>query len=147
MKRTLPKALSPHQIDRLYAGASELLPIIDFAYSTGARVSEIVRVQWGDIDFERATVRLYGKKRERMVPIARRCLTLLSAQRNGQGPNERVFPITTQQARDRLAALGRRLGLPFRLHPHQFRHAYASVLHQHGADVMEIAKLLGHKDV
>jgi site-specific recombinase XerD len=62
------------------------------------------------------------------------------------GATDRVFPdLTTQQVRDRLKTLGRRIGL--HLTPHLFRHAFASHLHNNGASERVIMDMLGHRRV
>jgi site-specific recombinase XerD len=56
-----------------------------------------------------------------------------------------VFPLTTQQVRDRLKTVGRRIGV--HLTPHLFRHAFASHMLDRGADIRSVQDMLGHKKV
>lgn len=59
-----------------------------------------------------------------------------------EGGRAAVFSLSTQQVRDRLRALDSRLG--FHVSPHMLRHAYATAMHENGADVISLMQLLGH---
>jgi integrase/recombinase XerD len=134
----------------LAASEGETNAIIETLYASGARVSELVKLTWGDVNLETATVRLQGKKGdERCVPIGQPCLAALYALHNGsQGHprgEARVFNLNEQAIRDRLKTVGRRIGL--HLTPHLFRHAFASHLHNNGASERVIMDMLGHRRV
>ncbi len=144
--RPLPRPLSLDEVRALYAGSTgELRLLVDSLYSTGARIAEMLAVTWDDIDWDERTVRLMGKgKVERIVPVAGPCMEALAEARGTVLPAYGVlFRFTSQNARDRLAALGKRLGLG-RVHPHQFRHAYAVDMARNGATERVIQILLGH---
>jgi integrase/recombinase XerD len=124
--------------------------LIETLYASGARVSEVVKLTWGDVNLETATVRLQGKKGdERCIPIGQPCLAALYALHNGsQGHprgEARVFNLNEQQVRDRLKTVGRRIGV--HLTPHLFRHAFAGHLHLNGANERVIQEWLGHRRV
>ena len=145
--RRLPRPLSLDEVRALYAGSEgEQRIFIDCLYSTGARVAEMLAVEWDDIDWDDHTVRLMGKgKVERVVPVAGPCMGALAEARGTVLPAWGVlFRFSSQNARDRLAALGKRLGLEGRVHPHQFRHAYAVDMARNGATERVIQILLGH---
>lgn len=143
--RRLPRPLSLDEVRALYAGSTgELRLLIDFLYTTGARIAEALAVTWDDVDWDERTVRLMGKGSERIVPWARPCQEAHAQARGAVLPAYGVlFRFSAQNARDRLAALGKRLGLG-RVHPHQFRHAYATHMMVNGANERVIQILLGH---
>ena len=149
MKRTVI-SLSVNDISRaLEASEGITRCLLETLYATGARVSELCKLTWGDVDLEGHTVRLQGKGGdERAVPLGKPCVEALSLTVAGNGgivaPTERVFPgLTTQNIRDRLKVVGRRIGV--RLTPHLFRHAMATHMHYNGANVRVLQDLLGHK--
>ena len=135
----------------LAASEGETNAIIELLYASGARVSEVVKLWWGDVNLAGREVRLQGKRGdERAVCLGLPCvkaLTGLVAARGGLvAPTDRVFPgLTTQNVRDRLKVLGQRIGL--HLTPHLFRHAFASHLHSNGASERVIMDMLGHRRV
>jgi len=151
MKRA-QTSLSIHDISRaLEASEGITTVLLEVLYASGGRVSEIVGLTWGDVNLEGRTVRLQGKGGdERAVPLGKPCVEALSALLDGRratvAPTEKVFPgLTTQNVRDRLKVLGRRIGV--HLHPHAFRHAFSSHLHLNGANERVIQELLGHRRV
>ncbi|MFN3367112.1 MAG: tyrosine-type recombinase/integrase, partial [Exiguobacterium mexicanum] len=125
---------------------------------TGMRVSELVGLDWNDIDRENGTIRVIGKgNKERVIPIASPLEPLLDGYRGqGAGPlfcsekGKRISVRTVQHALkghiDRLKPY-----LPFLTHkqvtPHKLRHTFASRLAMSGVDVLTIQQLLGHESV
>lgn len=125
---------------------------------TGMRVSELVGLDWKDIDRENGTIRVIGKgNKERVIPIASPLEPLLDGYRGqGAGPlfcsekGKRISVRTVQHALkghiDRLKPY-----LPFLTHkqvtPHKLRHTFASRLAMSGVDVLTIQQLLGHESV
>ena len=144
--------LSIEDITRaLAASEGQVRVLVELLYACGGRVSEIVALRWGDINFEERTVRLQGKgSDERAVPLGKPCVEALSALLDGTraivAPTEKVFGgLNEQNVRDRLKVLGKRIGI--HLHPHAFRHAFSSHLHLNGANERVIQELLGHRRV
>ena len=149
MKRA-QTSLSIEDITRaLEASEGQVRVLVELLYACGGRVSEIVALRWQDIDFEEHTVRLQGKGGdERCVPMGRPCvealLRLSESTRGTVAPTDPVFPgLTTQNVRDRLKVLGRRIGV--RLTPHLFRHAFATHQLDRGASVRAVQEMMGHR--
>jgi site-specific recombinase XerD len=118
--------------------------IVEVLYSSGARVSELCKLTWDDIDFGERTIRLMGKGAdERLVPLGSPCIAALRAMPGDRGGA--VFSMSDQNIRDRLTILGKRIGL--HLYPHLFRHAFATHLHSNGANERVVQDLLGHRRV
>jgi len=120
------------------------------AYS-GCRLSEATSLRWGDVDFEKGTVRVTGgdggtKNHEaRTVPMTealRGLLTRLQTERNPE-PADRVSP--TDSAKKTLQTTCKRLGYPQFTH-HDFRHFFATTCIEGGVDIPTMSRWLGHKD-
>jgi site-specific recombinase XerD len=126
--------------------------ILETLYGTGARISELVGIQISDIDFDARTVRLFGKgNKERIVPINNASLIAIKEHLDSRGFNSPyVFgsrvtpnhPMTARNARERVYKSGGK-----EVHPHMFRHSYATHLHANGASIMDIKEMLGHADI
>lgn len=131
--------------------------IIQLLGLTGMRVSELVGLDWSDIDLATGVIRVIGKgNKERVIPLASPLEPLLAAhQSSGTGPlfhseKGRISVRTVQHLLkshiDRLKPY-----LPFLTHkqvtPHKLRHTFASRLAMSGVDVLTIQQLLGHESV
>ncbi|MFN3232305.1 MAG: site-specific tyrosine recombinase XerD [Alphaproteobacteria bacterium] len=176
-RRSLPKTLSEADIDALMgavrnrpgAGADprqiRLAALLEVAYATGLRVSELVSLPYGAVTGDTRVLLVRGKGgRERMVPLsvpAREALDAYLEVRDffleKTGPKARgfLFPsrgkaghltrIRFVQLLDELAVAA---GIdPRRVSPHVLRHAFASHLLNHGADLRSVQQMLGHADI
>lgn len=135
--------------------------ILELLYASGLRVSELVGLNVGSVDWKSQLVRVLGKgRKERIVPFgskARAALEaywpvrqdLLSAAKKRVDP-EAVFVnhfggrLTTRWVREIVYKYGRLLNVNWDLHPHSLRHAFATHLLADGADLRAIQELLGH---
>lgn len=173
-KRTLPKVLSEDEVDRLLTAAAavrgpagvRLVALLELLYATGLRVSELVGLPLDALsrDGQFLTVRGKGDK-ERMLPLtepAREAIAAylpLRAEFAGAQAvkgNKWLFPsrrsggqpLTRQRFGQLLKALAIDAGLDHtKLSPHVLRHAFASHLLEHGADLRAVQQLLGHADI
>jgi integrase/recombinase XerC len=163
--RTLPKALSPDEASRLMAiSASDFAGLRDRAmfelfYSSGLRLSELLGVALGDVDFADATVRVTGKGRKsRVVPVGRFALDALGAwleQRAGVAPpaeqtmflSERGTPLKPRTVQLRLKQWALRQGIDQPVHPHMLRHSFASHVLQSSGDLRAVQEMLGHASI
>ena len=182
LPRALPKALSEEQVLAILdttdgsipaeAGRERALGIRDRAllevlYATGARVSEVCGVRFGDLDVDAALLRVLGKRsKERIVPLGRPAVRALASWLDEGRPRlaperwrsrddaDAVFlgskgtRLTRQglwlviQRRARDAGLG-----TDQVSPHVFRHSCATHLLDHGADIRTVQELLGHASI
>jgi integrase/recombinase XerC len=125
-------------------------------YSSGLRISELVALNWTDLDLEMGMLRVrHGKgNKERIVPIGEPALDALDAWRRnlpadtGCGgaifTNLRGGRITTRSVELIVARLLARSGVANRITPHGLRHSFATHLLDHGADLRSIQEMLGH---
>ena len=133
--------------------------VLEVFYSTGIRVSELVGLNWADVDFQLGIVRVVGKgSKERIVPIGEIALQALRAyaqeQRErwqltckGETPvflNNRAARITTRSTARIVEKHLKRAGIPVKMGPHGLRHSFATHMLNSGADLRVIQELLGH---
>lgn len=167
--RTLPHFLSSDDLDRLLTSPppDETMGLRDRAiletmYSAGLRVSEVVGLDDGDLDFEAEVLRVRGKgRRERLTPVgshaARALLSWLPVRRlhgeKSASPAAPVFVnkfgrrLTTRSVARMLEKYLRVTGLDSRTTPHSLRHSFATHLLDRGADIRSVQELLGHKSL
>lgn len=158
--RTLPRAPTEEQtnalIDRIAAQPLDAmhttrdLAIFELLYGSGLRVSELVGLDLEDIDFTERWLRVRGKgNKERIVPYGSRAANALAAYVAGRksGPlflNPRGGRLTDRSVRQIVKRYAIALAGDDSLHPHSFRHAFATHLLRDGADLRAIQELLGH---
>ncbi len=169
----LPVVLSEDQVSELLAAPSTDAPIdvrdravLELLYGTGVRVSELVGLDLGDVDFDEELVRVTGKgSKQRLVPLGRGAARALSTWLEG-GARQAVLDAArrppdaravfcnlrgrrlTRQGVDLLVRRhARRVGLPEATSAHTLRHSCATHMLAHGADVRVIQELLGHASV
>ncbi|CAG1008506.1 Tyrosine recombinase XerD [Burkholderiales bacterium] len=170
LPRRLPKNLSERQVEALLAApeVGEVLGLRDRAmletlYATGLRVSELVGLKLAQVGLDTGVLRVLGKgSKERLVPLGEEALAWLrkyldEARRQMAGTgkaSDAVFLTTRGQAMTRQAfwQLVKRHALrasidPASLSPHTLRHAFATHLLNHGADLRVVQLLLGHADI
>ena len=165
----LPKTLSEQQVEALLAAPSpeNALGLRDQAmletlYATGLRVSELVELKLHEISFDMGVVRVFGKgDKERLVPLGetavdsmRRYLESARGELLGSRLCDYFFVTKRGSSMTRQAfwQLIKRYALradidPHRLSPHVLRHAFATHLLNHGADLRVVQMLLGHSDI
>jgi len=167
--RTLPHFLSTEELGRLLGAPDGASPmglrdraILETSYSAGLRVSEVVGLCDGDLDFAGGLVRVRGKgRRERLAPIGtyaagalRRWLKVRKLHpTEPTGPGAPVFVnrfgrrLTTRSVGRMLEKYLRETGLDRRTTPHSLRHSFATHLLDRGADIRSVQELLGHKSL
>ncbi len=165
----LPKILSEAEVTRLLEGIDPAAPealrlnaLLELLCATGLRVSELVGLPLSAFDREGCFVRVTGKGgKERLVPLAptawqavRDYLPVRANFMTGK-TSPFVFPSASAEGhltRQRFAQLLKERALqagidPARLSPHVLRHAFATGLLNHGADLRSVQKMLGHADI
>jgi integrase/recombinase XerC len=163
--RRLPQTLDADQMARLLeipAGGALTArdrALMELLYSSGLRLAELVSLDQADIDLKDRTVRVLGKGRKsRIVPVGRRALAALRAwlkERAALAPpaeaalfvgrtGKRLGPRAIQSRVDYWA---KRQGLGVHVHPHLFRHSFASHLLESGGELRGVQELLGHADI
>ena len=165
-EKKLPHVLSPNEIDKLINFynhdlfiSSRNKTIIDFMYSTGCRVSELINVEESDIDIEEAFVRLEGKgSKQRIVPLGSKVLINLESylplrNKDRKSKNNKLFISKSYKNLDRTAVFriikstGVKAGIHKELYPHILRHSAATHMLEGGCDLRTVQEFLGHSSV
>jgi integrase/recombinase XerD len=177
LERALPDVLSPSEVESILnqcqreaqagGGAKRMLwlrdrAILEVLYATGMRVSELILLRQQDIAEDQGIVRVFGKgSKERLVPIGRpalrwiahyraECRSLLGSRGSGQDVlflNARGKPMTRMAIWKIVQAYTRKAGIKKEVHPHTFRHSFATHLLEGGADLRAVQEMLGHSDI
>ncbi|WP_350999084.1 site-specific tyrosine recombinase XerD [Shewanella sp. TB7-MNA-CIBAN-0143] len=166
--RQLPDTLSEAQIDNLLSEPNLDDPIeyrdkamLELLYATGLRVTELVSLTMEQISLRQGLVRVMGKGgKERLVPLGELAITaveqyikfaraeLLSMKQSDVlFPSRRGQMMTRQTFWHRIKLYAARAGIQCHLSPHTLRHAFATHLLNHGADLRVVQLLLGHSDL
>ena len=169
--RALPKVLKEAEVDALLAATrrrsgpegTRFTALLEILYAAGLRVSELVGLPLSAVHNEEGLLIVRGKGgKERMVPLsdpAREALTVYRAVRRSFLPANReskwLFPsrgasghLTRQRFAQMLKQLAAEAGIDrARVSPHVLRHAFASHLLAHGADLRSVQQMLGHADI
>lgn len=166
--RPLPKSLTEVDVEALLAAPDTDNPLglrdrtmLEVLYATGLRVSELVELQHAQLSLQQGLVRILGKgAKERLVPLGEESISWLDRYfaeglpelTRGQ-PTQAVFPTRRGNAMTRQAfwqlikRYAVKAGIEKPLSPHTLRHAFATHLLNHGADLRVVQLLLGHSSL
>jgi site-specific recombinase XerD len=160
--RKLPEYLTAAEITQLLQSLKDVRDVllVEVLYATGGRISEVASIDLPEIDLESGRTRIRGKGlKDRIMLftpaaiaairawIPSREKTLRKRGRAGEGAlfiSNRGRRWCLTAIRRRLEILGERAGLRKHLHPHLFRHSFATHLLEGGADLRTVQELLGH---
>ncbi|MEZ6055065.1 MAG: tyrosine-type recombinase/integrase [Planctomycetaceae bacterium] len=158
--KRLPVVLSVMEVRLLIDGCTRLRDklLMSLMYGAGLRVSEVCRLRWSDLQFDRRAILVWQGKgqKDRIVVLPESLLELLQKLRAAAGASEYVFPSegeragryvsarTVQRAVSSAAGLA---GIERNVTPHSLRHSFATHLMEAGTDIRMIQKLLGHTNL
>ncbi len=169
LEKKLPIYLTVEQMKSLLHAPSEMMEsgrvspyvawqdrcLMELLYGGGFRISEVVQLQWRDIDLRNAVVRVLGKgNKERICPVGQLCIHTLNQYRSVATEignlSSFVFPgkkeghLNARIVQARLKGYLQHAGLPSDITPHKLRHSYATHLLDAGADIRVVQELMGH---
>jgi integrase/recombinase XerD len=166
--RSLPKTLSEDEVDSLLNAPNTDEPLghrdramLELLYATGLRVSELINLKQSQINFNQGVLRIVGKgDRERLIPLTDesqrwirdfidgpRMEILLERQTDYLFPTRRGDRMTRQAFWHIIKRYAEKAGVRKKMSPHSLRHAFATHLLNHGADLRVVQLLLGHSDL
>ena len=163
--KRLPHTLDVDQMSQLLAArardafASRDLALMELLYSSGLRLAELTGLALQDLDLSAGQVRVLGKgKRERIVPVGTKAIEALKRWLSDRAaiakPDQpAVFvgrsgrPLGARAVQLRVAARARAAGLPQHVHPHLFRHSFATHVLESSRDLRAVQELLGHANI
>jgi integrase/recombinase XerD len=163
-----PRTISEAQVEALLAAPDDTVPLglrdramFELLYATGLRVSELVNLKLSELSLTEGLVRVMGKgSKERIVPLgevardwveryfkrgrnellAGRVSDAVFVTQRGEGMSRQMFWVLVKR-------YALRAGIQAPLSPHGLRHAFATHLLNHGADLRVVQMLLGHADI
>ena len=129
--------------------------ILEFLYSTGARVSEMVLLKKENVDFISGIAKVRGKgRKERLLPLGEPAINSLKKyvdKRSDSNPslfvNKRLGTLTDRGVRDIIYKYVKKAAIVSKVSPHTFRHSFATHLLDRGADLRSVQELLGHSSI
>jgi integrase/recombinase XerD len=166
--RSLPRSLTEEEVEALLAAPTVGDPLgnrdrtmLEVLYATGLRVSELVNLKHTQINLNQGVIRILGKgNRERLIPLGEEAMRwinefahgprgeiLLERQTDYLFPTRRGDRMTRQAFWHIIKRYARKAGVAKELSPHTLRHAFATHLLNHGADLRVVQMLLGHSDL
>jgi integrase/recombinase XerD len=166
--RSLPKSLSEADVEALLAAPELDDPIglrdramLEVLYACGLRVSELIGLTLEQVNLRQGVLRVFGKgSKERLVPLGEEAILWIERYSKearplllGGKPSDVLFPslrgeqMTRQTFWHRIKLQARVAGIAKSLSPHTLRHAFATHLLNHGADLRVVQMLLGHSDL
>ncbi|MDC0626728.1 tyrosine recombinase XerC [Methylophilaceae bacterium] len=165
-KKKLPQTLSIDQVFNLInipqTGFIDTRDkaILEFFYSSGLRLSELVNIHISDIDMSEQTLKVLGKGNKfRIIPIGRKAIEALNLwilQRNKLNKildsellflNQHGKKLTARAIQYRLKFWAQKNNIPENIHPHLLRHSFASHVLQSSQDLRAVQELLGHSNI
>lgn len=167
--RKIPEILSYEEIEKILNGIDTSLPagvrdraIIEVLYACGLRVAELINLSMRDVFLDDMLVRVFGKgSKERIVPIGHFALTWLEKYNIEVRPlfaksNKPTDAIFLNQRGGKLSRMGiwnilteraNNADVTTKVHPHIFRHSFATHLLEGGADLRAVQEMLGHSSI
>jgi integrase/recombinase XerD len=166
--RSLPKSLTEAEVDSLLEAPTVADPLghrdrtmLEVLYATGLRVSELVSLKHNQVNLNQGVIRVVGKgNRERLIPLGDEAVKwveqfmqgprveiLLERQTDYLFPTRRGDRMTRQAFWHIIKRYSKKAGVDKELSPHTLRHAFATHLLNHGADLRVEQMLLGHSDL
>jgi integrase/recombinase XerD len=168
LPRSLPKVLTEEDVDALLAAPNVETPLglrdrsmLEALYASGLRVSELVTLQVSQLSQDMGVVRVVGKgSKERLVPVGEEALIWIRRYMDNARPEilagrqadalfitSRGVSMTRQAFWYLIRRHADRAGIQKGISPHTLRHAFATHLLNHGADLRVVQMLLGHADI
>ena len=135
------------------------IAVLELLFATGARVSELCALQYGDVRLDEGEIKIYGKgAKERFVQIAnpdvlealysyQKVYKDIMAQAGTFFVNRLRRPLSDQSARSIVNKYSKLAGVETHITPHMFRHSFATLLLEEGVDIRYIQRLLGHSSI
>lgn len=166
--RSLPKSLSEEEVEALLSAPVVSDPLghrdrtmLEVLYATGLRVSELVSLKYNAVNLNQGVIRVLGKgNRERLIPLGEEAVRwlrefiggarneiLLDRTTDYLFPTRRGDRMTRQAFWHIIKRYARKSSIEKDLSPHTLRHAFATHLLNHGADLRVVQMLLGHSDL
>ena len=172
--KSLPKFLTTEEIEQILSNINIDTPsgyrnraILELLWASGMRVSELSKLNFGDLNLENNEITVFGKgSKERIILITERAKKYLQGYIdfarpliakgftlppiNNESPvfiNKTGYRLQTKMIRNVINNIVEKIELPKKVTPHMFRHSFATHLIENGADLRVVQELLGHASI
>lgn len=172
--KSLPKFLTPDEVENILNNTKIETPagyrnrtILELLWATGMRISELSGLNFGDLNLENNEIRVFGKGyKERIILVTDRAKNYLERYietarplipkgfpvppQNEDSPvfiNNTGYRLQTRTVRNVINEIVEKINLPKHVTPHVFRHSFATLLIENGADLRIVQELLGHASI
>jgi integrase/recombinase XerD len=169
ISKKLPGVLDINEVEKILSEPDENdklglrdKAMLELFYACGTRVSELINIKVSDLFFEDEIIRVFGKgSKERLIPIgssaikwvgdylkkSRPLLMKKSKSENNLFLNSRGFKLSRMGVWKIIDRYVKEAGIKKDVHPHTFRHSFATHLLEGGADLRAVQEMLGHADI
>ncbi len=168
LPKNLPDVMTQNEIDSILQKPDTDKPlgirdrsILETLYATGVRVSELIGIKQSDVNIGMGVVRIFGKgSKERIIPIGRPALEWIkkyqaevrinlveTTSHDMLYLNARGKPISRMTIWNIVERYTKEASITKAVHPHTFRHSFATHLLEGGADLRAVQEMLGHSDI
>ena len=162
LEKPLPKFLTEKEVGQVLelpqGGGLFVLrdrAMLEFLYSTGARISEMMALKRDEIDLIGGMVKVKGKgRKERLLPLGEPALNAIKQYLDARSDNckdlfinQRAKGLTDRGVRSIITNYIKKAALALSISPHTFRHSFATHLLNRGADLRSVQELLGHATI
>lgn len=155
--RLLPKPMPESEIRAMFDACRTVqeTAMLEVLYGSGCRVSELVGMNVGDIDWERRQIRVMGKgELEEHKMIGASAVEALKVHLAGCRDERRPLwlgrssgRLDKKTVRKHLRDIAARAGIKGKVNPHRFRHSFATHMLDHGAELIDVQEMMGHASI
>ena len=145
----LPNTIPSEDLQTAYAHSVGVVHVwIGLLSTTGIRISELLGLNWEDIDFKTCAIEIHGKgNKDRIVYTTPEYLDLMRQAYERKPTEGRIFRYNEREARHMLWEALKPYSRAKQLSPHAIRHSFATSLAKQGVNVATIATILGHNRI
>lgn len=152
-EKKLPSVLTREEVEKMFSSLERVrdILILKTLYFTGLRVNELIQLRKEDINFKEKVIRIRAEttktRQEAMQPIPKKLIDALENWCKNFKEEEILFPITKQRVWQLVKRAAKKAGINKNVHPHTFRHTYATHIYEEMNDLGKVQELLRHKSL
>jgi len=149
-EKKLQTVLTEEEVKMMFGALERVrdINILKFLYYTGMRVNEAIQVRKKDINFKEKVIRIRSEttktRRESMQPIPKPLVDTLMIWTQRLGDEDRLIPLTKQRVWQIVKKASKKAGIDKNVHPHTFRHSFATQIYEETNDLGKVQELLRH---
>jgi len=152
-QKKLPSVLTREEIDKIFSVLDRVRDVLllKTLYYTGLRVNELIQIRRKDINFRENVIRIRAEitktRQEALQPLPKKLINLLEEWCKNFKEEDILFPITKQRVWQIVKKTCEKAKITKNIHPHTFRHSYATHIYEETNDLGKVQELLRHKSL